>query len=134
VRENRFESDLINTSADVIKLVEDIDHPAAKILLDSFHMTIEERDLEQAIVDAGDRLIHMQVSENYRGAPGTGLTDWDAIKRGLDAINYKGVITIESFTPNVQELAGAVCIWKPFAESQDKFAEEGLDFLKKKFN
>jgi len=131
---NRFESDLVNTASDVLKLVTDINHPSAKILLDSFHMTIEERDLEEAIIATGDKLIHLQVSENYRGAPGTGLTDWDAIKRGLDAINYQGVISIESFTPNVQELAGAVCIWKPFAESQDKFAEDGLNFLKNKFN
>ena len=130
---NRFESDLVNTTNDVVKLVNDIDHSSARILLDSFHMTIEERDLEQAFINAGDKLIHVQVSENYRGAPGTGLTNWDAIKRGLSAINYNGVISIESFTPNVQELAGAVCIWKPFTETQDEFAVEGLSFLKSKF-
>lgn len=131
---NRFESDLVNTANDVMKLVEDINHPAARILLDSFHMTIEERDLEEAIISVGDKLIHVQVSENYRGAPGTGLTDWEAIKRGLNTIGYNDVISIESFTPNVKELAGAVCIWKPFAESQDDFAKDGLSFLKKKFS
>ena len=131
---NRFESDLINTTHDVVNLVNDIDHPAARILLDSFHMTIEERDLEAAIQLAGDKLIHVQVSENYRGAPGSGLTNWAAIKRGLAAIGYDDVISIESFTPNVQELAGAVCIWKPFAESQDVFAEDGLRFLKETFS
>ncbi len=130
---NRFESDLINTAQDVVNLVSDINHPAARILLDSFHMTIEERDLEAAIRLAGDKLIHVQVSENYRGAPGTGLTNWEAIKRGLAAIGYDDVISIESFTPNVQELAGAVCIWKPFAESQYQFAEDGLRFLKETF-
>ena len=130
---NRFESDLVNTAADVVRMVNEINHPAARILLDSFHMTIEERDLEQAFRLVGDQLVHVQVSENYRGVPGTGLTDWDAIKRGLDAIGYNGVISIESFTPNVQELAGAVCIWKPFADTQDDFAKDGLTFLKSKF-
>lgn len=130
---NRFESDLINTTEDVVRLIKDIDHPAAKILLDGFHMNIEEPDLESAVKLAGDKLIHVQVSENYRGTPGTGQTRWDAIKRGLDAINYQGVISIESFTPFVQELAGAVCIWKPLAENQDIFASEGLAFLKKTF-
>ncbi|MDH5398238.1 MAG: sugar phosphate isomerase/epimerase [Cyclobacteriaceae bacterium] len=130
---NRFESDLVNTAEDVARMVRDINHPAAKILLDSFHMTIEEPDLEKAIHTAGDKLIHVQVSENYRGTPGTGQTRWDEIKKGLQAINYSGVVSIESFTPNVQELAGAVCIWKPLAESQDKFASEGLSFLKKLF-
>lgn len=127
---NRFESDLVNTAEDVMQLVEDINHPAAKVLLDAFHMNIEERDIEQAIRKVGDKLIHMQVSENYRGTPGTGLSSWDAYRRGLSAINYKGIVSIESFTPEVKELAGAVCIWKPLVPSQDGFAGEGLKFLR----
>ncbi len=130
---NRFESDLVNTAADVIHLVNDISHPAAKIMLDGFHMNIEEPDVEKAITSAGDKLIHFQVSENYRGIPGTGQTRWDAYKRGLEAINYNGVVSIESFTPENKELAGAVCFWHPMAESQDKFASEGLHFLKSLF-
>lgn len=130
---NRFESDLVNTAADVIRLIDDISHPAAKIMLDSFHMNIEEPDIENAIISAGDKLIHFQVSENYRGTPGTGQTRWDACKRGLEAINYNNVVSIESFTPENKELAGAVCFWHPMAESQDKFASEGLQFLKNLF-
>ena len=126
---NRFESDLVNTAEDVTKLVREIDHPAAKILLDAFHMNIEEPDIEKAIRLAGNKLIHMQVSENYRGTPGTGQTRWDAYRRGLEAIDYKGVVSIESFTPEVKELAGAVCIWKPLVPSQDGFAREGFKFL-----
>ncbi|AHM60842.1 xylose isomerase domain-containing protein [Flammeovirgaceae bacterium 311] len=128
---NRFESDLVNTAADVMQLVRDIDHPAAKVLLDGFHMNIEEPDVEQSILLAGDKLLHLQVSENYRGTPGTGQTRWDAYKRGLEAIGYNGIVSIESFTPEVQELAGAVCIWRPLVPSQDGFASEGLRFLKK---
>jgi len=122
---------LINTAEDVLRLVNDINHPAAKIMLDGFHMNIEERDVEQAIITAGDRLIHLQVSENYRGTPGTGQTNWLAYRKGLEAINYTGTVTIESFTPENKELAGAVCFWHPMAESQDGFASEGLAFLKK---
>jgi D-psicose/D-tagatose/L-ribulose 3-epimerase len=126
---NRFESDLINTAEDVARLVSDIAHPAAKIMLDSFHMSLEERNPEEAIVLAGHNLIHMQVSENYRGVPGTGQTPWHLIKRGLQRINYDGVVSIESFTPEVKELAGAVCIWKHLAPSQDGFATDGYNFL-----
>lgn len=127
---NRFESDLVNTAEDVVRLVNDISHPAAKILLDGFHMSIEERNMETAVRTAGDKLIHVQVSENYRGTPGTGQTDWQGLKRGLQAVDYRGTVSIESFTPEVQELAGAVCIWKPLADSQDAFATNGLQFLK----
>lgn len=127
---NRFESDLVNTADDVMRMVKDINHPAANVILDSFHMSIEERDVEQAIKAVGDKLIHLQVSENYRGAPGSGQTPWDAYKRGLEAINYNGIVSIESFTTDNVELAGAVCFWTPKANTQDDFAKEGLKFLK----
>lgn len=127
---NRFESDLVNTAVDVRRLVADINHPAAQILLDSFHMTIEEKDIRAAINTAGDRLLHIQVSENHRGVPGTGLTPWGDFTEGIKDIQYQGTISIESFTPNNVELAGAVCIWKTMAESQDAFAEKGLEFLR----
>jgi D-psicose/D-tagatose/L-ribulose 3-epimerase len=128
---NRFETDLINTSEDLMRLIGDINEPQAKAVLDGFHLNIEEPDLESAIRRVGDKLIHVQVSENYRGTPGTGQTNWAAWKRGLEAINYRGTISIESFTPQVKELAGAVCIWKPLVPTQDGFAKDGLEFLKK---
>jgi len=131
---NRFESDLINTAEDVMRLITDVNHPAAKVLLDGFHMAIEERNIEQAITSVGDKLIHIQVSENYRGTPGTGQTPWDSFKKGLANIKYKGVVSIESFTPEIKELAGAVCIWKNLAPSQDGFAQDGINFLKKLLN
>jgi D-psicose/D-tagatose/L-ribulose 3-epimerase len=127
---NRFETDLVNTAKDLMKMVADINHPAAKVLLDGFHLSIEEANLEEAVRTVGDKLIHVQVSENHRGIPGTGQTNWESFRRGLEAVGYRGVVSIESFTPNVQELAGAVCIWKPLAPSQDGFAEQGLKFLK----
>jgi D-psicose/D-tagatose/L-ribulose 3-epimerase len=128
---NRFETDLINTSEDLMRLIGDINEPQAKAVLDGFHLNIEEPDLESAIRRVSNKLIHVQVSENYRGTPGTGQTNWAAWKRGLEAIDYRGTISIESFTPQVKELAGAVCIWKPLVPSQDGFAKDGLEFLKK---
>jgi D-psicose/D-tagatose/L-ribulose 3-epimerase len=128
---NRFESDLVNTAEDVLRLITDINHPAAKVLLDGFHMSIEEKDIEKGITLAGDKLVHVQVSENHRGIPGTGQTNWQSLRKGLTNIGYKGAVCIESFTPEIKELAGAVCIWKNLADSQDGFAEEGIAFLKK---
>ncbi|MBG49609.1 MAG: sugar phosphate isomerase [Pseudozobellia sp.] len=130
---NRFESDLVNTAEDVVRLANDINEPNAKILLDGFHMTIEEKNIREAINTVGDKLLHVQVSENHRGIPGTGLTSWNDFQLGLSDIGYKGAIVIESFTPEIKELAGAVCIWKNLAPSQDEFASEGIKFLKETF-
>ena len=127
---NRFESDMVNTAEDVMRLLKDVNHSQAKVLLDSFHMTIEEKDIRKAINTVGEKLVHVQVSENHRGVPGTGLTPWDDFQLGLQDIGYTGSIVIESFTPEIKELAGAVCIWKNLAENQDDFASDGLKFLK----
>jgi D-psicose/D-tagatose/L-ribulose 3-epimerase len=130
---NRFESDLINTTSQAKQLIKDINHPSAKIMVDGFHMSIEEKSLEDAIRTAGDDLIHVQTSENYRGTPGTGQTDWQSFNRGLEAVDYSGVVSIESFTSDNQELADAVCIWRPLADDQDQMAREGLQFLEQTF-
>ncbi|HEX2860929.1 MAG TPA: sugar phosphate isomerase/epimerase family protein [Lacunisphaera sp.] len=130
---NRFETDLVHTAADAVRMARDVGHPAAGVMLDSFHMTIEEDNLERAVLAAGPHLLHVQVSENQRGVPGTGLTDWRALARGLQTIGYGGLVVIESFTPDNRDLAGAVCIWNRRAPDQDIFAQEGLHFLLKHF-
>jgi len=131
---NRFETDLVNTTADTIRLIRTIDHPAAKAMIDTFHMTIEESDIGDAIRHADGDLIHVQVSENHRGVTGTGLTPWQDFRQALQDINYKGAVVIESFTPDNRDLAGAVCIWKRFTATQDEFASRGLEFLQDLFD
>ena len=131
---NRFETDLVNTTADSLRMIRDIGHPAAKVMIDTFHMTIEETDLGAAIRAAGSDLIHVQVSENHRGVTGTGLTPWESFRDALREIDYGGSIVIESFTPDNRDLAGAVCIWKRFTPDQDEFASRGLAFLRRLFS
>jgi D-psicose/D-tagatose/L-ribulose 3-epimerase len=131
---NRFETDLVNTAADAVRMVRTIDHPAAKVMIDTFHMTIEETNIGDAIRAAAAELIHVQVSENHRGVTGTGLTPWADFRDALRQINYSGSIVIESFTPDNRDLAGAVCIWKRFTPTQDEFASRGLAFLKDLFS
>lgn len=130
---NRFESDLVNTAEDICRLIRDIAHPAAKIMLDNFHMCIEETDPGGAIRRAGKDLAHMQISENHRGIPGTGTTPWPEYAKALKDIGYSGVVSIESFTPSNQDLAEAVCIWRSFASNQDEFASQGLNFMRSLF-
>jgi len=131
---NRFETDLVNTTADSLRMIRDIAHPAAKVMIDTFHMTIEEANIGDAIRAAGSDLIHVQVSENHRGVTGTGLTPWSDFRDALRDISYHGSIVIESFTPDNRDLAGAVCIWKRFTPTQDEFASRGLAFLKDLFS
>jgi D-psicose/D-tagatose/L-ribulose 3-epimerase len=128
---NRFETDLVNTVEQGLELCERIGRPNAGLLLDTFHMNIEERSLPDAVRLAGDRVLHFHACENDRGAPGTGHVDWDGVLAALVGIGYAGEIVIESFTPEIREIARAVSLWRPVADSPDELVRTGLAFLRR---
>ncbi|WP_027328424.1 sugar phosphate isomerase/epimerase family protein [Marinimicrobium agarilyticum] len=128
---NRFETDMVCTVEDANRMLADVNSPHLAIALDSFHMNIEETDFREAIRQAGERLVHVQVSDSHRGVPGEGNSDWAGLREGLRAVGYNGKLSIESFSPDASSLAEAVCIWRRFAPTQDEFARKGLDFLRR---
>lgn len=127
---NRFETSFINTHEQVNEVVDRVDHSACKVMLDTFHMNIEEKSMGEAIRATGSRLCHLHACENDRGAPGSGNVAWPEVAAALRDINYEGPVVIESFTAEVESIAKAAAIWRPLAASQDALAEEGLSFLR----
>ena len=127
---NRFETSFINLAGQAVEVVDRVDNPSCGIMLDTFHMNIEEKSLAEAIKAAGSRLIQVHTCENDRGAPGSGTVTWNDVKDGLNAIGFDGPLVIESFTPQVKSIARAAAIWRPLASSPEALAEEGLGFLK----
>jgi D-psicose/D-tagatose/L-ribulose 3-epimerase len=126
---NRFETSFINLAEQAIEVVDRVDHPACQIMLDSFHMNIEEKSLGEAIRSVGSRLIHFHACENDRGAPGSGNVTWEEVAQALADVDYDGPVVIESFTAKVKSIAKAAAIWRPLADSQDELAGDGLAFL-----
>ncbi len=131
---NRFETSLFNTAEQIMELIRMVDHPSLGLLLDTFHMNIEERDIGAAIRLAGDRLFHLHACGNDRGAPGGDAIEWQSVRDALQDIGYDGAVTIESFTSANQTIATAASIWRPLATSQDDIAIEGLAFLRNLFS
>lgn len=127
---NRFETSFINLADQAIEVVDRVNSPACGIMLDTFHMNIEEKSLADAIKKVGPRLIQVHTCENDRGAPGSGQVNWQEVKEGLQDINYEGPVVIESFTPEVKSIARAAAIWRPLASSPESLAQDGLTFLK----
>jgi D-psicose/D-tagatose/L-ribulose 3-epimerase len=131
---NRFETDMINTVDQAISIVREVSSPNLKIVLDTFHSNIEEKDIPASIRKIGrDLLCHVQGNESDRGTPGTGHLEWEGIRDALVEIGYDGAIVIETFGQPSKELARAACIWRPLANSADELASEGLEFYKKLF-
>jgi D-psicose/D-tagatose/L-ribulose 3-epimerase len=128
---NRFETSFITTADQAIELVDRVNHPACKIMLDTFHMNIEEDSMGDAIRKVGSRLIQVHSNENNRGTPGAGHVPWVEVAEALKDIKFDGVFVIESFTNKVKSIAKAAAIWRPLARSQDALAADGIVFLKK---
>ena len=129
---NRFETDLINTLEQGVELCKAINKSNVGLMIDTFHMNIEEKNLPAAIESAAPYIFHVQVSENDRGTPGEGQVHWDEFFHALSKIGYKGQIVIESFLPTVKEIARAVSAWRPVAPSMDSLARNGFIFIEAK--
>ena len=128
---NRFETYCVSTVADAIEVSEGVNQPNFGIHLDSFHQNIEEKDVAGAITRAGKHVIHYHISENDRGVPGTGHTDWEGVFRALKKIKYDRWLTIESFGQLLPDLAAATRVWRPLFPSEEAVYREGFKFIRK---
>lgn len=128
---NRFETFMLNTVQDGVRLMDAVAQPSVGLLLDTFHMHIEEKSTPDAIRRAGTHIKHFHCSENDRGTVGTGQVAWAGTLQALADVHYNGWLVVESFNAVLPQLAGATCIWRPLAESPDTLAAESLAFLKR---
>ena len=130
---NRFETDFLNTVEQGLQMIREVKSPALKLLLDTFHMNIEEKKPADAIRRAGRPVGHIHASARDRGTPGNDHVDWRGVAQALRDIHYEGAVVIESFTQDVQVIARAAAIWRKIEPRRDDIASQGLVFLKKTF-
>jgi D-psicose/D-tagatose/L-ribulose 3-epimerase len=111
---NRYESNLLNTSAQTVEYIAEVGSPNVVVHLDSYHMNIEEADFRQPVLDAGDRLGYVHIGENHRGYLGQGHIDFAQLFGALAEVGYDGVITFESFSSAVvsPDLSLTLRIWR----------------------
>lgn len=133
---NRFEGVVLNTSKQAVDYVNRIGSKNIGVLLDTYHMNIEEFSIGDAIRYAGDKLVGFHVGENNRSVPGRGHLDWDEIFKALKDVDYKGRIVAEPFVMTGGEVGRDIFVWtelvdNPTEESLDKEAKFMLDFEKK---
>jgi D-psicose/D-tagatose/L-ribulose 3-epimerase len=130
---NRFECYFLTTAVDARALVERVNHPNFRTMHDTFHANIEEKNAAQAVAKLGDKFIHVHISENDRGTPGTGQVHWDDTFRALRKANYDGWLVIESFSRALPALAAATRVWRDLAPSHEEVYTQGLRFMKEKW-
>ena len=129
---NRFEQFMLNTSAEALAYVEAVGSPNAKILLDTFHMNIEEDFIGDAIVQAGDKLGHFHIGENNRMPPGFGHIPWTEIGAALRKINYRGHVVMEPFLMPGGQVGRDIKIFRDLSINldMDEQAHKALLFMR----
>jgi D-psicose/D-tagatose/L-ribulose 3-epimerase len=128
---NRFEIYLLNCAADAAKLVREIDHPNVKMMYDTFHANIEEKNITHALEACKDVMVHVHISENDRSTPGKGGVNWAESWKALKAINYNQLLVIEAFGQGLPALAAATKIWRKMFPDEETLAKDGLEFMKR---
>jgi D-psicose/D-tagatose/L-ribulose 3-epimerase len=128
---NRFETYFLNTAADAAALCDEVGHPRVGVAYDTFHANIEEKDIAGGCRRLGHHVKHVQASENDRGVPGSGHVAWEGLLRTLNALQYDGWLTIESFGPSLGAFSAAVAIWRDIEPTPDAIAFDGIEFLRR---
>lgn len=139
---NRFETCLINTAEEALKYVDEVGSPNIGVLLDTYHMNIEENNIGDAIRLVGNKLTSFHTGENNRTAPGRGHLNWDEIFGALSEIGYKGRIVSEPFVMQGGEVGRDIHVYRDLVDnpSEARIDEEAkylLNFEKsmlKKYN
>jgi D-psicose/D-tagatose/L-ribulose 3-epimerase len=127
---NRFETYFLNAQQDAADVAAAVGHDTVGILYDTFHANIEEKDPAGVIKDVAKQINHVHISANDRATPGEDHVDWPTTFANLKAIGYDGWLTIEAFGAWLPEIAGATCIWRKMAPSDEHIAKNGAAFVR----
>lgn len=127
---NRFECYLLNSAVDGARFCRDVNHPNCKMMYDTFHSHIEEKNTPAAIRALKDCLAHVHISENDRSTPGQGNVRWAENFDTLKEIGYDNLMVVEAFGLALERLVPATKIWRRMYESERQLASDALKFMK----
>lgn len=111
---NRYETNCLNTASEVLSVLKRLGGPPPGLLLDTFHMNIEEVSIVGALVEARDCLRYMHFADSNRQVPGRGHTDFSSVIGILHSLNYDGYVGIEALPlpDDTTAASDAVSYWR----------------------
>jgi D-psicose/D-tagatose/L-ribulose 3-epimerase len=127
---NRFETYFLTCAADTVRFVNDVNHPSCRMMYDTFHSNIEEKNIPDAIRTAAPYTVHVHISENDRSTPGQGNVRWQETFDTLKEVGYDGWMTVEAFGLALPEISAATKIWRRMYQSEDQLTRDALTFMK----
>lgn len=118
---NRFEGYLMNDASEGLAYVKEVDRPNVRLMLDTFHMNIEEDSLTDAILSAEGYLGHFHAGEANRRCPGPGgRFDWKKVGEALRKIGYTGYVVMEPFIKMGGQVGRDVHLWRDLSGGADE--------------
>ena len=135
---NRFEGYLINTCDECLRYIDAVVNDRVGVMLDTFHMNIEEDNIGEAIRKAGDKLVHFHLGERNRKVPGKGTMPWAEIGQALRDIHYQNAAVMEPFVLQGGRVGQDIKIWRNLLtdSSEDKLdadAKHSCEFVRHVF-
>ena len=127
---NRFECYFLTSAADAARFCRDVDHPRCRMMYDTFHSHIEEKNTPAAIAAARDYLVHVHISENDRSTPGSGNVRWAETFDALHAVGYDDTMVVEAFGLSLEKLVPTCKIWRRMYRTEHQLAADALSFMK----
>ncbi len=129
---NRFEHFIMNTAAEGIAFAKRVESPNCKILLDTFHMNIEEDSFRGALLESKEWLGHFHLGETNRRPPGEGRMPWPEILGALNEINYQGAVVMEPFLVPGGEVGRDISVYRDLLEGRDldDLAARSVEFVR----
>lgn len=128
---NRFECYFLTNAADDARFCREANHPNLKMMYDTFHANIEEKDLAAAMRSCWDQVVHVHISENDRSTPGEGHVDWKTTFQTLKELKYDGWLMVEAFGLALPALAAATKVWRRMFPNEEYLAQHALAFMKR---
>ena len=128
---SHFRTHMVNTPAQVLKLIALADnHPALRVLFDTYHLVTEVRDYASALRLLGDRLFAIHACENDRGKPGGGLIPWLTVFKALREIGFKGYVGLEGYNSGIGDFAFERGMFHDVCPDGRVFIAEGIAYLR----
>jgi len=121
---------VFTAAEEVLSMIDAIGADNIGLHLDTFHMNIEERNFYEPVVQAGNRLKHLHITESDRGMLGEGNVHWDDLFRALAEINYQGPLVLENFSSSIKELVGPTSLWRPSRYNSENLAKGSLAYMR----
>jgi D-psicose/D-tagatose/L-ribulose 3-epimerase len=127
---NRFETYFLTCASETARFIAQVNHPNCRMMYDTFHANIEEKNVREAILTAAPYTAHVHISENDRSTPGRGGVRWQETFDAFRETGYDGWMVVEAFGLALPAIAAATKIWRRMYDSEEQLARDALAFMK----